>query len=173
MYFWRNPITLTMNMINSIRTQARREGYGEVFRQFKQMSHLKFNGQLVGVDATGNKYYEHIADLPHMTRWVVYSPSNGVEASSVPPQWQQWLHMVSDVNPATEPNLFVRYDWQLENQPAHLSNMGVGANYLPPKALLNMVQKPTAATTRATGLPKKKKYEAWGAQQDQASSDSY
>lgn len=55
-----------------------------------------FNGQLVGTDQQGNRYYTERKGIPgrRVRRWVIY---NGpVEASRVPAEWHAWLHYTVD-----------------------------------------------------------------------------
>ena len=49
------------------------------------------NGEHVGTDAQGNKYYRKKAgDARPERRWVIYAGAN--DASRVPPEWHGWLH---------------------------------------------------------------------------------
>ena len=81
--------------------------YGNVIRALKEfgvrgtfdklwsVKTLKF-GTVVGVDKTGNTYYENTIDYPQgQTRWVEYAgyPTfYDVDASTVPAEWHSWLH---------------------------------------------------------------------------------
>jgi NADH:ubiquinone oxidoreductase subunit len=59
------------------------------------------NGQLVGQDEFGNRYYKGRGRKLNNRerRWVVY---NGMaEASKVPPEWHAWIHHTTD-EPLTE-----------------------------------------------------------------------
>ena len=70
-----------------------------MFRQIKE-------GNLVGTDRYGNKYFENL-DLPYgQHRW--YEPKNYVaqqlhDASSIPPEWHGWMHSTTDRVPASSP----------------------------------------------------------------------
>lgn len=59
------------------------------------------NGDLVGKDEFGNKYYRGKGKKLHgrERRWVSYK--GRVEASKVPPEWHAWLHHTVD-EPLTE-----------------------------------------------------------------------
>lgn len=63
--------------------------------------YTKINGDLVGKDEFGNKYYRGKGKKLHgrERRWVVYI--GRVEASKVPPEWHAWLHHTV-VEPLTE-----------------------------------------------------------------------
>ena len=54
------------------------------------------NGDKVGVDEFGNRYYRGKGKTLHgrERRWVVYKGS--AEASKVPPEWHAWLHHTVD-----------------------------------------------------------------------------
>src|SRR5579871_2961595 len=70
-----------------------------------------FNGQLVGVDQFGNRYYRTKSKAPGMRRgekrWVIY---NGLpEPSKVPPEWHGWLHYTLE-KPPTQRKI-LRYSW--------------------------------------------------------------
>lgn len=59
------------------------------------------NGELVGTDEFGNRYYRARRDSIHgrQRRWVIYK--GRPEASKVPPEWHAWLHHTTD-EPLTE-----------------------------------------------------------------------
>lgn len=84
------------------------------------------NGDLVGKDAFGNRYYKGKGKKLHgrERRWVVYQGST--EASKVPPEWHAWLHHTAE-NPLTEQAATAK-DWQKP----HLPNLtGTEAAYRP------------------------------------------
>jgi NADH:ubiquinone oxidoreductase subunit len=104
------------------------------------------NGDQVGTDSQGNRYY-HTKRTPkagRRRRWVVYLGK--VEASRVPPAWHSWLHHTTDDVPADD--LARRWDWQQE----HVPNMtGTADAYRPPGHVLKGGER-----ARATG-----DYEPW------------
>lgn len=59
------------------------------------------NGELVGTDEFGNRYYRAKRDSIHgrQRRWVIYKGKP--EASKVPGEWHAWLHHTTD-EPLTE-----------------------------------------------------------------------
>ncbi len=65
------------------------------------------HGECVGKDASGNRYYRTRPRFwgkeKPQRRWVIYH--NGVEATSIPPQWHSWLHRMSDTVPSSDPPL--------------------------------------------------------------------
>jgi NADH:ubiquinone oxidoreductase subunit len=86
-----------------------------------------FRGQLVGQDATGNRYYQERArKAGHLRqrRWVMFQ--DGIEeASVVPPEWHAWLHYTTDA-PISDAG---RHAWQKP----HLPNLtGTALGYRPP-----------------------------------------
>jgi NADH:ubiquinone oxidoreductase subunit len=104
------------------------------------------NGELVGADAAGNRYYKDRGkrDGKRIRRWVVY---NGpAEASSVPAEWHGWLHGRPGASPPTDED--VRKPWQADHQ-ANLT--GTIAAYRPPGDVLRAGKR-----DRATG-----DYQAW------------
>jgi NADH:ubiquinone oxidoreductase subunit len=86
-----------------------------------------FNGELVGTDAQGNRYYQERRiprDRPR-ARWVMY---NGpIEASRVPPEWHAWLHRTVDTPPVGEKR--PKKPWQKEHLP---NRTGTREAYRPP-----------------------------------------
>lgn len=88
-------------------------------------------GELVGEDEVGNRYYRERAtgtrDFRGERRWVVYATEGEIEASSVPPGWNAWLHHNLDKSPSEEPLPAPR--WEKEHQP---NLTGTNDAYLPP-----------------------------------------
>jgi len=148
MRFWLDPFKGARGIIRHYRRQAQREGWYEVIRQFMQTKVVKNGGELVGIDGVGNKYYENLADVPGQTRWVIYAQNNRIEATLVPLEWSQWLHYVSDTNPATHPELFKGYEWMLPNMPQQLSRFGYEGAYSPP----GYYSRSLLSTQRSTSL---------------------
>jgi NADH:ubiquinone oxidoreductase subunit len=96
------------------------------------------NGELVGTDQFGNRYYRaKAAKAPvkgggresREERWVLY---NGMaEPSKVPPEWHGWLHHIAKDVPVIDPA--ARRPWQKE----HLPNLsGTALAYHPPGSVL-------------------------------------
>lgn len=57
------------------------------------------NGNGVGEDSLGNRYFEaKQAGNGFRRRWVIYNGAN--DASRVPPEWHGWLHNTVDAPPA-------------------------------------------------------------------------
>ncbi len=80
------------------------------------------NGELVGTDQFGNRYYREKRKRAlrrgggresRERRWVLYEGE--VEASRVPPEWHGWLHHT--VSEPPRPGASKRYPWQQEHQP--------------------------------------------------------
>lgn len=72
-------------------------------------------GELVGVDAQGNCYYQdrHGASINGKTRrWVIYN--GDIETSRVPAEWHGWLHYTVDETPDIA-NL-KKHDWMKPHQ---------------------------------------------------------
>lgn len=109
-----------------------------------------FQGEHVGTDAFGNKYYQQKrgrkaeAGQPGARRWVIY---NGVaEPSKVPADWHGWLHYTQELPPTRRAPQ--HYRWEK----AHTPNLtGTQGAYLPRGHLSKEgVHAPTTAA-----------YEAW------------
>ena len=108
--------------------------------------HTLLNGELVGQDEFGNRYYRGRGQKLHNRerRWVVYRGE--AEASKVPPEWHAWLHHTVD-QPLTEKAARPR-PWQRP----HLPNLtGTIFAYRPRGHVLSGGRRP-----HATG-----DYEAW------------
>lgn len=96
------------------------------------------NGNLVGSDETGNKFYQSKAGK----RWVIYADE--VEASKISPDWHGWLHYTFDENPAENP--LPKKAWEKP----HKENLsGTADAYHPPGSILSPQPKP------------QQDYEAW------------
>lgn len=84
------------------------------------------NGELVGVDEFGNRYYRGKGKRLHgrERRWCRYKGT--AEASKVPPEWHAWLHHTVDA-PLTE-SAANAWPWQK----THLPNLtGTTSAYRP------------------------------------------
>jgi len=108
------------------------------------------NGEHVGTDAQGNKYYRTKAKGSKGTsegrerRWVIYNGSN--DASRVPAEWHGWLHGSYDALP--ESHLPAPKIWEADYTP---NPTGTVQAHRPQGALERGGQR-----ARATG-----DYEAW------------
>lgn len=101
------------------------------------------NGEFVGEDQIGNKYYhQRKANAARRRRWVIYKGK--VEASNVPPEFNAWLHYTTN----EFPEIRELKSWQKEHQPNHT---GTPLAYRPPGHTLEGGQR-----SKATG-----DYEAW------------
>ncbi len=107
------------------------------------------NGEFVGEDERGNRYYRAKGGKIDPTfgferRWVIY---NGyTEPTTIGPDWHGWMHHIIDIPPASE-KVRVRPWWK-----PHLANMtGTPFAYRPPGSTLAEARRP-----QATG-----DYQAW------------
>jgi NADH:ubiquinone oxidoreductase subunit len=108
-----------------------------------------FNGEHVGTDAQGNKYFRAkkrgVTDTSgRERRWVIYNGAN--DASRVPSEWHGWLHHSYDALP--ESHLEPAKIWEADYSP---NATGTDAAYRPQGALERGGRR-----ARATG-----DYEAW------------
>ena len=74
-----------------------------------------FNGELVGTDEYGNRYYRSKTKKRwgREQRWCLFKGAK--DSSKVPAEWHAWLHHMSDA-PLTEKAAQSRA-WQREHQP--------------------------------------------------------
>lgn len=97
------------------------------------------NGDQVGSDEFGNKYYRHKKLLNgRERRWVIYKGDK--EASKIPPEWHAWIHHTTDVplsEEAAQPE-----DWQQQ----HLPNLTGTLNAYRPQGSDQQGGKRAAAT---------------------------
>lgn len=102
------------------------------------------NGELVGEDRFGNKYYiQRRASNGRRRRWVIYKDQD--EGSRVPPEHNAWLHYTIDDFPdASKP----MKSWQRPHEP---NRSGTDLAYRPPGHTLEGGHR-----DKATG-----DYEAW------------
>ncbi len=85
--------------------------------------HTWLNGELVGEDGEGNRYYQK-----GLRRWVIYNGES--EASRVPPEWHGWLHHTCSSSPADRP--VIRKHWE---RPHEVNLTGTDRAYAPPGSL--------------------------------------
>lgn len=105
----------------------------------------KLNGEEVGTDAAGNRYYRKQGeDGAPERRWVIYSGAN--DASRVPAEWHGWLH--GSLAGVPESNLPPPRIWEVDYTP---NATGTVTAYRPQGALERGGQR-----AAATG-----DYEAW------------
>lgn len=103
------------------------------------------NGEHVGTDAQGNKYYRSRKPVnSRQRRWVIYDGPN--DASRVPAEWHGWLHGLGDDVP--ESFLPPAKIWEADYSPNATGTTGA---YRPAGAL-----EMGGRRARATG-----DYEAW------------
>lgn len=106
------------------------------------------NGEPVGTDAYGNRYFQERRATPgrRRKRWVVYAGTP--DASKVPPEWHSWLHHTTDapLTPVDRP-------WIRPHQP---NLTGTAGAWRPSGSQLRGGQR-----ARATG-----DYESWSPGQD-------
>lgn len=111
------------------------------------------NGELVGSDAFGNRYYRDKRRrnlvkgggfFSRERRWVIYK--GAADASKVPAEWHGWLHHTVDTVPPADAAAH-RRPWQKEHRP---NLTGTAQAYRPPGAT------PGLGRPKATG-----DYEAW------------
>lgn len=105
------------------------------------------NGEHVGTDAQGNRYYRSAKKMTtdgRERRWVIYEGAN--DASRVPAEWHGWLHHSYDEVP--ESHLPPPRIWETEYTP---NATGTPQAYRPQGALERGGKR-----ARATG-----DYEAW------------
>ena len=86
------------------------------------------NGEQVGTDAAGNKYYRSKKKDGPEKRWVIYAGAN--DASRVPAEWHGWLHGSFDDLP--ESRLPPPKIWEADYTP---NATGSAAAYRPQGAL--------------------------------------
>lgn len=88
--------------------------------------HTWMNGELVGQDDAGNRYYQEkkIPTGRRRKRWVMYNGE--AEASRIPPEWHAWLHYTVD-QPLTRDTQ--AKPWLDQHQP---NLTGSPQAYLPP-----------------------------------------
>jgi NADH:ubiquinone oxidoreductase subunit len=104
----------------------------------------------VGKDEAGNRYFRAPGpgggDWRRERRWVVYVGDGEIEASTVPPGWNAWLHHNLEKPPSEAPLSVKR--WEKDHVP---NRSGTDLAYLPPGHVARGGKR-----DRATG-----DYEAW------------
>eukprot|EP01006_Ploeotia_vitrea_P037268 TRINITY_DN66112_c3_g1_i1.p2 TRINITY_DN66112_c3_g1~~TRINITY_DN66112_c3_g1_i1.p2 ORF type:complete len:157 (-),score=73.13 TRINITY_DN66112_c3_g1_i1:118-588(-) len=128
-------------LLKSLRSMAAKDGLGRTVKRLRMLNGPSFaNGELKGVDAHGNRYYERFDEEgPHhqinRERWVEYADLNDYDASSVSPEWQGWLHHIVKETPDEAPPVQPKY--KLPHHKQEFSRFGERANYVPPHHYLN------------------------------------
>ena len=103
----------------------------------------------VGMDATGNVYYQARArkGYNHPRRWVIYKKN--ADPSVVPAEWHGWLHYQTDVVPSDAGPSY-RRAWQKP----HKANMtGTDQAYLPPGHILRGYKRDKASGDYQAWVP--------------------
>ncbi|KAK6482589.1 NADH dehydrogenase [Huso huso] len=127
-------------------------GIRGVVMQLLRVNDVK-TGALVGVDKSGNKYFEDNRYFFGRHRWVIYAKEmNGkntyweVDGSMVPPEWHRWLHCITDNPPTTHPPVPRKFIW--ENHKFNLS--GSASQYVPYSTTRKKIHEwvPPQATTK-------------------------
>lgn len=111
---------------------------------FGTMVTTRLEGEFVGEDEFGNKYYRTKGGaidkgLGFQRRWVIYNGE--AEASKIPPGWNGWMHHRIDVPPCDETG-YEPWPWQKP----HIANMTGTANaHRPQGSLLGSAKRATSA----------------------------
>mgnify|MGYP001161989137 FL=1 len=97
--------------------------------------HTRMNGEFVGEDEFGNKYYRTKGGaidkgLGFQRRWVIYA--DDADASAIPPGWHGWMHNRVDVPPCDEPG-YKPFAWQKPHLP---NQTGTPAAHRPQGSIL-------------------------------------
>ncbi|RNA28583.1 NADH dehydrogenase [ubiquinone] 1 alpha subcomplex subunit 12 [Brachionus plicatilis] len=86
-------------------------------------------GEYVGTDRNGNRYYQNKRFFVGRSRWVIYNEKYGMDydGTHVDPEWHGWLHYVRD-DPPTIKNP-ITYKWVDPNPQENKT--GTPQNYVP------------------------------------------
>ena len=91
------------------------------------------NGEHVGTDQSGNRYYRAKSALPQSIaerRWVIYNGYS--EASAVPPGWHGWMHHRTDQPP--QDGDYQAREWETPHQ---ANQTGTANAYRPPGSIVS------------------------------------
>lgn len=76
------------------------------------------DGELIGIDRNGNKYYQNNRYFVGRSRWIVYSNKYGLDYDSthIDPEWHPWLHYQTDKPPsqALKDGDLPKYKWIID-----------------------------------------------------------
>merc|ERR1712153_94099 len=72
-------------------------------------------GELVGEDKYGNKYFQNNRCFVGRNRWVIYNKNTGVDydGSMIPAEWFGWMHHKTDIPPTVKAP--VNYHWMVDH----------------------------------------------------------
>ncbi len=110
--------------------------------------HTRTNGEFVGEDEFGNRYYRTKGGkidpgLGVQRRWVIYK--DDADASAIPPGWHGWMHQRTDVPPSEEKG-YAPWSWQKPHQP---NQTGTAAAYRPQGSILGTGRRAEGGAYRA------------------------
>mgnify|MGYP001766118839 CR=1 FL=1 len=96
--------------------------------------HTRLNGEFVGEDEAGNRYYRTKGGkkdpyLGYERRWVIFK--GDADGSAVPPGWHGWMHQRTDV-PPTEDG-YKPFAWEKPHRP---NPTGTAAAHRPAGSIL-------------------------------------
>jgi len=96
---------MVYGMIQSFRTALKyRGGWRGLLEHMYTNGDYPFKqGNFIGHDAAGNRYYENLVDYAFgQHRWVEPGDIHNFDASSVPPEWHGWMTSMNDAPPCSE-----------------------------------------------------------------------
>ena len=105
--------------------------------------HTRLNGEFVGEDEFGNRYYRTKGGkidpcLGVERRWVLYK--GDADGSCIPPGWHGWMHQRSDVPPSQETG-YTPWSWQKPHMP---NPTGTAAAHRPAGSILGAAKRAAA-----------------------------
>ncbi|KAF0852980.1 mitochondrial Complex I (CI) NADH:ubiquinone oxidoreductase subunit B17.2/N7BM/DAP13/NDUFA12 [Andalucia godoyi] len=126
---------MALPLVRLLRKEIQESGVKETLLKvirFKDAWFEKSSKRLIGTDQFGNSYYETALDAQLRERFVVPANAKQYDASSIPPEWHNWLHRMTNVPPTSVAPYVPKYAKNHRSNPT-----GSGNAYLQPAHFLN------------------------------------
>lgn len=95
-------MSLSSKFANASAIIKQHGGFWKTMQMLYRVDDVK-DGELIGTDRNGNRYYQNKRYFIGRSRWVIYNEKVGLDydASQIAPEWHGWIHYTTDETPVT------------------------------------------------------------------------